>query len=178
MGNESALRAGTAKAKRLIEEHVLNQILIPMAEDALAYIVDKRISDGHNMTGNTINAYVAGLYIKGKLVYMKGSWESVPRPLTHKVYRYSAGNQRWDGETQEHNFPTRGTANHNGATEPDRAIAFVNSFQANPNGWTLVIANGIEYATYEENVYNADTLTGSVDYFKMYHPQFFKPMTD
>lgn len=176
--NTAALRAGTAKAKKLIEDHIVNQILIPMANDMLDYVVKKRISDSHNMTGNTINSYVVGVFVKGRLNYMRGSWESIPRPLTHKVYRYQPGRQRWDGEVQEHMFPTRGTAPHNGAREPDRAIAFINSYQASPNGWTVVIANGIEYATYEENVYGADTLTGSIDYFKVNCNSFFKPIPD
>lgn len=176
--NTAALRAGTAKAKKLIEDHIVNQILIPMANDMLDYAVKKRISDSHNMTGNTINSYVVGVFVKGRLNYMRGSWESIPRPLTHKVYRYQPGRQRWDGEVQEHMFPTRGTAPHNGAREPDRAIAFINSYQASPNGWTVVIANGIEYATYEENVYGADTLTGSIDYFKVNCNSFFKPIPD
>lgn len=176
--NTAALRAGTAKAKKLIEDHIVNQILIPMANDMLDYVVKKRISDSHNMTGNTINSYVVGVFVKGRLNYMRGSWESIPRPLTHKVYRYQPGRQRWDGEVQEHMFPTRGTAPHNGAREPDRAIAFIDSYQASPNGWTVVIANGIEYATYEENVYGADTLTGSIDYFKVNCNSFFKPIPD
>lgn len=176
--NTAALRAGTAKAKKLIEDHIVNQILIPMANDMLDHVVKKRISDSHNMTGNTINSYVVGVFVKGRLNYMRGSWESIPRPLTHKVYRYQPGRQRWDGEVQEHMFPTRGTAPHNGAREPDRAIAFINSYQASPNGWTVVIANGIEYATFEENVYGADTLTGSIDYFKVNCNSFFKPIPD
>ena len=176
--NAAALRAGTAKAKKLIEDHIVNQILIPMANDMLDHVVKKRISDSHNMTGNTINSYVVGVFVKGRLNYMRGSWESIPRPLTHKVYRYQPGRQRWDGEVQEHMFPTRGTAPHNGAREPDRAIAFINSYQASPNGWTVVIANGIEYATFEENVYGADTLTGSIDHFKINCNSFFKPIPD
>lgn len=176
MSNAAALQKGTAKAKKLIEEHIVNQILVPMANDMLDYVVKKRIADGHNMTGNTINSYVVGVFVKGKLTYMRGSWESIPRPLTHKVYRYQPGRMRWDGEEQHSMFPTRGTAQHNGSTEPERAIAFIQSYQANPNGWAVVIANGIEYATYEENVYAADTMTGSVDYFKVYHSLFFKPI--
>lgn len=179
MDNSAVLKAGTAKAKRLIEDHIVNQILIPMANDMLDYVVRKRIADGHNMTGNTINSYVAGVFSKGKLVYQRGSWESIPRPLTHKVSRFQPGRQRWDGEIQEHPFPSKkGAAPHNGTTEPERAIAFIQSYQANPNGWAVVIANGIEYAEFQENAYNADTLTGSIDYFKMDPSRFFNPIPD
>lgn len=175
MDNTEALRKGTAKAKGIIRDHALNTILIPFANGALDYITQRRISEGHNMTGNTVNAYVVGVFEKGKLIYMRGSWESIPKPLTRKVYVYSPGRQRWDGETQEHKFPTQGVVSHNGATEPDRAIAFIQGFQASSKGWTVVVANGIEYASFEENTYGADVLTGSIDYLQMFAPQFIKP---
>ena len=178
MSNAAALQRGSQMAKDMIARHMLNEILVPMADAALDYVVQKRIHDGHNMTGNTINSYVVGVFVKGKLVYRRGSWESIPRPLTHKVYRYQPGRMRWDGEEQHSMFPTRGTAPHNGTTEPERAIAFINSYQASPKGWTLVVANGVEYATYEENVYDADTLTGAYEDFKFTHALHFKPMPD
>lgn len=178
MDNSVALQRGTQMAKDMIARHVLNTILVPMANAALDYVVQKRTHDGHNMTGNTINSYVVGAFVKGKLAYMRGSWESIPGPLTHKVYSYQPGRIRWDGEDQNYRFPTRGTAQHNGSTEPERAIAFIRSYQASPKGWTIVVANGVEYGTYEENVYGADTLTGSFTDFKMTHMLHFKPMPD
>ena len=178
MGNESELRVGTQRAKDIVARHILNKILVPMADAALKTAVDRRIEMGHNMTGNTVNSYVVGVFVKGHLAYMRGSWESVPKPLTHKVVRYQPGRQRWDGDIQEHPFPTRGVVGHNGATEPDRAIAFINSYQANPNAWVLVVANGIEYATFEENVYNADALTGASEDFKFTHQLHFNPLPD
>ena len=178
MSNEAALKLGARRAKEAISRHILNAVLAPMADAALDFVVRKRIVDGHNMTGNTINAYVVGVFVRGKLAYRRGSWEDIPAPLTHKVYSYQPGRMRWDGEVQYSRFPTKGVAQHNGATEPDRAIAFINSYQANPNGWSLVVANGVEYASYEEAVYEADTLTGSYDDFKFNHALHFKPMVD
>lgn len=177
MDNRDILTQGTKTAKKLIEEDIINRILIPTANEILDYVVQKRIHAGHNMTGNTINAYVVGVFAKGNLVYMRGSWESVPAPLKHKVYKYWAGDQRWDGETQEHDFPTKGVAQHNGTKEPDRAISFIKSYNSPSDRYVLVVANGIEYATFEENVYGADTLTGTLDYFKLNHSMFFKPIT-
>lgn len=178
MSNAAALQLGSRRAKEIIARHVLNKILVPMADAALKFALDKRIHDGHNMTGNTVNSYVVGVFVKGKLVYMRGSWESIPKPLTHKVYFYHAGRMRWDGEEQYANFPTRGTAPHNGTTEPERAIAFIKSYQANPKGWAVVVANGVEYGTYEENVYAADTLTGAYEDFKFTHAMHFEPIPD
>lgn len=178
MGNADALRMGRRRAKEIIARHMLNKVLIPMADDALAWVVSHRINSGHNMTGNTVNSYVVGVFVKGRLAYMRGSWESIPSPLTHKVSYYRAGRVRWDGEVQEHSFPTKGTAPHNGSTEPERAIAFINSYRANPNGWVVVVANGVEYAAYEEQVYNADTLTASYQDFQFTHKLHFNPIPD
>lgn len=178
MDNSAALKTGTQRAKDIIARQMLNAILIPMADNALDFALRKRISDGHNMTGNTVNSYVVGVFVNGQLTYRRGSWESIPKPLTHKVYRYQAGRQRWDGETQHSNFPTKGTAPHNGATEPERAIAFINSYKASPKGWTIVVANGVEYAEFEEKVYAADTLTGAFLDFQFTHSMHFKPLPD
>lgn len=175
--NADALSLGTRRAKDIIARHILNSVLVPMADAALDYALNKRIQDGHNMTGNTVNSYVVGVFVKGKLAYMRGSWESIPKPLTHKVYHYQVDRLRWDGERQVHLFKDN-SVQHNGSTEPDRAIAFIRSYQANPKGWTLVVSNGIEYASYEEVTYGADTLTGSYDDFQMTHDMHFKPIRD
>ena len=179
MDNSATLRQGSQIARDLIARHLLNTILVPMANDALAYAVNKRIGDGHNMTGNTVNSYVVGVFVKGRLAYMRGSWESIPRPLRRKLNAgqlFHAGQQRWDEETQKHTFTAE--ISTNGTTEPERAIAFIRSYQANPKGWTIVVANGVEYVTYEENVYDADTLTGAYEDFKFTHQLHFNPLPD
>lgn len=94
MGNADALRMGRRRAKEIIARLMLNKVLVPMADDALAWVVSHRINSGHNMTGNTINSYVVGVFVRGRLAYMRGSWESIPGPLTHKVSYYRAGRMR------------------------------------------------------------------------------------
>ena len=177
--NTAALRAGTAKAKKLIEDHIVNQILIPMANDALDHVVRKRISDGHNMTGNTVNSYAVGVYSKGNLVFMMSSSDGIPHPLRRKLSKgeiFQAGRQRWDGTIQETTF--RAEVSTNGSMEAERSIAFIKSFRPSTKSWVLVVCNGVEYASYQESQMNIDVLTGNYDYAQMSAPSMFNPMPD
>lgn len=179
MNNAAALKAGTAKAKKLIEAHILNQILIPTAKGLIQAAVEGRMSLGHNMTGNTINSYAAGVYENGVLVHIETSAGSIPNPLRRKLgrgQRFYAGSQRWDGETQEHTFTAK--AGSNGTMEAERSIAFLQSHKPSPNGFALVVCNGVEYATYQENEMNIDVLTANFDYAKMFTPSMFKPLPE
>lgn len=179
MNNEAALRAGTAKAKRLIEEHILNQILIPAAKELITDATSGRIALGHNMTGNTVNAYAAGVYSNGTLVQIETSSGSIPGPLRGKLrkgQRFYPGDQRWDGEIQEHMFIAQ--VQTNGSTEAERSIAFLQSHKPTPKGYALVVCNGVEYATFQENMMNIDVLTASFDYAQMFAPSMFHPMSD
>lgn len=179
MDNTAALRAGTAKAKELIREHILNQIFIPAAKDLIQAATQGRISFGHNMTGNTINSYAVGVYVKGQLVHIETSAGSIPNPLRRKLgrgQRFYAGSQRWDGETQEHTFTAQ--VGSNGTMEAERSIAFLQSNKPLPNGYALVACNGVEYATYQENEMNIDVLTANFDYAKMFTPSMFNPIPD
>lgn len=41
-----------------------------------------------------------------------------------------------------------------------------------------MVANGVEYAAYEEQVYDADTLTASYQDFQFAHKLHFNPIPD
>lgn len=177
MSNEAALRRGSQMAKGMITSHILNLILVPAAKELIQDATQARIRLGHNMTGNTVNSYAAGVYVKGKLVHIETSWGSIPNPLRHKLgkgERFYAGSQRWDGDIQDSTFTAQ--VSTNGTTEAERSIAFLQSFKPSPKGWALVVCNGVEYATLQENVVNIDTLTSNFDYAKMFTPAMFKPM--
>lgn len=179
MSNEAALRRGTQMAKDVIARHVLNVMLVPAAKALIRDATQGRISIRHNMTGNTVNSYAAGVYVDGKLVWIETSSGSIPHPLRRKLgrgERFFAGSQRWDGETQEHTFTAK--VSTNGTMEAERSIAFLQSYKPSPKGWALVVCNGVEYATFQENELNIDTLTANFDYAKMFHASFFKPMPD
>lgn len=179
MSNEAALRRGTQMAKDMIARHVLNVMLVPAAKALIKDATQGRISIRHNMTGNTVNSYAAGVYVDGKLVWIETSSGSIPHPLRRKLgrgERFFAGSQRWDGEIQEHTFTAK--VSTNGTMEAERSIAFLQSYKPSPKGWTLVVCNGVEYATFQENELNIDTLTANFDYAKMFHASFFKPMPD
>ena len=179
MSNAAALKAGTAKAKKLIETHMLNQILIPTAKGLIQAATEGRVSLGHNMTGNTINSYAAGVYANGVLVHIETSAGSIPNPLRRKLgrgQRFYAGSQRWEGETQQHNFTAQ--AGSNGTMEAERSIAFLQTQKPSANGFALVVCNGVEYATYQENEMNIDVLTANFDYAKMFAPSMFNPLPE
>lgn len=179
MSNAAALQMGTRKAKEMIARHVLNGIFIPAAKELIKAATQGRIFAGHNMTGNTINSYAAGVYVAGQLLYIETSAGSIPKPLSRKLgkgQRFYAGSQRWDGEMQAHTFTAQ--AGSNGTMEAERSIAFLQSHRPSPKGWSLVVCNGVEYATYQENEMKIDVLTANFDYAKMFAPSMFKPMPD
>lgn len=176
MSNEATLRAGRAKAKRIISEHILLKVLTPMAEKVLTDVVAKRITL-NNMTGNTINSYAVGVYVNGALVLIKTSSSTIPSPLRRKLgmgQKFYAGSQRWDGETQMGTFTAKVPTN--GSMEAERSIAFLQTYNAPANGWSLVVCNGVEYATFQESVLNLDVLTSSWSDMQMFAETYFTPM--
>lgn len=179
MSNAAALRRGTQMAKDMIACHVLNVILVPTAKELIKDATLGRISIGHNMTGNTVNSYAVGVYVNVQLVHIETSSGSILRPLRRELgkgQRFYAGSQRWDGDMQEHTFTAQvGT---NGTMEAERSIAFLQSFRPSPNGWSLVVCNGVEYATFQESMMDIDVLTANFDYAKMFVPSMFKPIPD
>lgn len=179
MDNSGALSLGAERAKNIIARHTLNKVLVPMAESALQFAVNKRIRDGHNMTGNTVNAYAVGAFVKGRLVYMRGSWQSIPRPLRNKLHagqRFRAGSQRWDEEIQGKTFKAK--VDTSGHTEPEKALEFIQSYQAPTDQWSIVVCNGVEYASYQEAAMGIDTLTEAYNDFSFSHRLHFTPIPD
>lgn len=177
MDNSAALRAGGQKAKDIIARHVLNAMLIPFAKDVLDKTVQWRIQNGHNMTGNTINAYAVGVYVRGQLVWMQTPSGTIPGPLQRKLgkrQKFHSGRQRWDEEWQKH--PFKGKVATNGGLEPDRSVAFLRSYKAVSDGWEIVVCNGVEYAAFQENMMKIDVLTASFDYAKMFALTMFNPL--
>lgn len=179
MDNSAALQRGTQMAKDMIARHILNVIFVPAAKELIKDASQGRISIGHNMTGNTVNSYAVGVYVKGQLVHIETSSGSIPKPLRRKLSRgerFYAGSQRWDGDAQVGTFTAK--VSTNGTMEAERSIAFLQSHKPSPNGWALVACNGVEYATYQESELNIDVLTANFDYAKMFIPTMFNPMPD
>lgn len=165
-------------AKDMITHHVLNVILVPATKELIRNASQGRIFAGHNMTGNTVNSYAAGVYLNGRLVHIETSSGSIAHPLRRKLgkgQRFYAGSQRWDGEIQENTFTAQ--IGSNGSMEAERSIAFLQSYKPSDD-WALVVCNGVEYATYQENEMNIDVLTSNFDYAKMFAPTMFKPMPE
>ncbi len=179
MSNAAALQLGNRRAKEIIARHILNVILVPFAKDALQHAIKGRILRGSNMTGNTINSYAAGVYVKGHLAWIETPSGSIPGPLQRKLGRgqkFFTAQQRWDGEIQENTF--KGKVSNNGGKEPERSVSFLKSYKAITDGWEVVVCNGVEYASYQENVMEIDVLTRSYDDAKFMFPTFIKPLPD
>ena len=178
MDNSAALQKGTAKAKKIMYDHIY-LLMTSAAKKLLEDATNGRVFLGHNMTGNTVNSYAVGVYFKGNLVFMMTSSQGIAKPLRRKLgkgQKFYAGSQRWDGETQEHTFAAE--VSTNGTTEAERSIAFIQSYKASDKGWELVVCNGAEYGTFQENQMQIDVLTASFDNAKMFLPAMFKPLPD
>lgn len=163
MDNSAALAKGTAKVRKLIEGHIAD-ILCNVARQLVDNATDLRITLGSNMTGNTVNSYAAGVYVRGNLMSIVTSSGEIPRPLRKKLQkgqRFHAGNQRWDGETQENTFTAE--VQTNASVEAERCLAFLKSHKPSPKGWTIVMCNGVEYASFQESMMGIDTLTRNFD---------------
>lgn len=176
MSNAAALQKGTAKAKHLIEDHMVNQILIPMLAKLVEEAVDARNYDS-NMTGNTINSYGGALFVRGSLRHLYIPDLVVP-PLRGKLKDgdvFEKDSPRWDGDAQRKSFSGSG---NDGSAEPDAITKFLNGYKSQSNGYEIVIANGVNYASYQETQLKLDVLTTNFDYVRMFAPSVFKPLPD
>lgn len=162
MDNTAALRQGRAIMRTIVNDHIANVILSEVAQKLIDDATQGRITLGHNMTGNTVNAYAAGVYAGGQLTRLITSSGSIPAPLQKKLglgQKFHRGRQRWDGEIQERTF--KASVATNGSTEAERSIAFIQSYNAPKDGYALVVCNGVEYAAYQGLVRDIDVLTSN-----------------
>lgn len=176
MNNAAALRAGTAKARKLIEDHIVNQTLIPLLGKLVEEAIDSRNYE-NNMTGNTINSYGGALFVRGELRYMYIP-DLVNPPLRGKLQDgdvFEKDSPRWDDSVQVKSFSGSG---NDGSAEPNAIKVFLKGFKSHSKGYEIVIANGVEYATYQENEMNIDVLTANFNYAKMFAPSMFKPLPE
>lgn len=176
MSNAAALKAGAAKAKQLIEDHMVNKILIPILGKLVDSATQGREGDS-NMTGNTVNSYGGALYVRGQLrnLYIP---DYVEPPLRGKLKDgdvFEKDRPRWDGSAQAKSFSGSGNDN---SVEPNAIKQFLNSYKPQSSGYEIVIANGVDYAVFQETQLKLDVLTGNFDYAKTYAPSMFKPIPD
>lgn len=136
----------------------------------------RREQTRHNMTGNTVNSYAGGLFIDGQLKAMSLG-QPGRSPLRGKLKegeRFRAGRTRWDGDIQQHTFKAK--VNTDGRTEAAASIDFIRAYKPKGKGFTVVVCDGVEYATYQENVHNIDVLTGSFSGAAAILAKNFKPL--
>ena len=161
MSNKAALQAGTARAKKIIQGHISMNLQYALDEIVTMAVRMRRDETKHNMTGNTVNSYAGGLFIDGvlKAVSMGQPGQGPLEEKLRKGGRFKAEQLRWDGDLQQKTF--KAEVDTDGRIEPASSIGFINSYNAKEKGFEVVICDGVEYATYQENVRNIDVLTGS-----------------
>lgn len=161
MNNAAALRAGTARAKKIIRGH--NTVNLQYALDEIVDMATRMRRDEtkHNMTGNTVNSYAGGLFIDGilKAVSIGQPGQSPLQGKLRKGERFRKERLRWDGDLQQSTFKAK--VDTDSRMEPASSIDFINSFKPKGKGLEVLICDGVEYATYQENIRNIDVLTGS-----------------
>lgn len=179
MDNTAALNQGAARMRTIVDAHIANEILVPAAQKLITDATQIRIHAGHNMTGNTINSYAAGVYVRGALTHIVTSSGTIPSPLQRKLglgQKFHRGRQRWDGEIQKGTFTAKVATN--GTTEAERCLAFIRSYKAPANGYAVVVCNGVEYAEYQEFMCNVDVLTQNFNNALSIIQSSFKPLSN
>ena len=175
MDNVSIIKGSRAKLRQMISGHLVTAILIPMAKELKEDAEQKRISEGHNMTGNTVNEYACAVFVDGSRVW--DSFSNMIRPLRTKLHirqRFRAGSQRWDGEIQGKTF--KAPVETSGQRAPDKVYSFLGGYKAIAKGWEVVVCNAVEYASYQETEMGIDVLTSNFNYAQIAHHSFFKPL--
>lgn len=178
MSNTAALQRGAVKARQIIRNHLTEQLKVIMRMLIMQAVGERREDDVNN-TGNTINAYVATLFVDGKLQFTIDSSGMIHSPRRSKLNPGEAvesGTIRWSGTEQR--YTKQYPISTSGGTEPSDAIRFAESYQPKiKNGWEILVCNGVEYATYQENQMKIDVLTNNYDYAKRMELDF-QPMPD
>ena len=175
--NSAALRAGTAKLKQVISKHI-SGCLFNALDRLVQMAADRRAHAGHNMTGNTVNAYAGGLFVEGRLtdLVVCNAGHGPVRVKLRAGEKFVAGAKRWDGDTQEGTYTAE--VDTDATKEPSAAISFIESYKAQPKGWVIVVANGVEYATFQETSKGIDVLTANYAKAETIIFSAFKPIPD
>ena len=175
--NSAALQAGRAKLKQLVRQHI-NGILLNALDQLVQSAADERVRQGHNMTGNTVNAYAGGLFVDGRLneISLCNPGHGPIRVKLRAGEKFIAGRIRWDGDMQDRTFEAK--VDTDATAEPSAAISFIQSYKPQPDGWEIVVTNGVEYATYQETSMGIDVLTSAFGQAQSTVDSHFKPIQD
>jgi hypothetical protein len=155
--NAALFDKGMAKAAKLISQH-LNKILSEAADDLVAEAFSHRVQVGHNMTGNTVTSYAAGVYDNGRLVkvHLGGSKDPVQRKISpYDVF--PAGRIRWDGDVQNGDFAAIVSTDRNYGYNSVRE--WLQGVVPTKNGFQICVMSGVEYASFQEKKLGIDVLT-------------------
>lgn len=160
--NADILQKASDKFLRLVEENIASS-LVEAASRLLVYAGSHK--EYHNLTGNTLTSYMAGIYVNGslrKIVSMYDADMDIDRPTHAKLYRGDGVGviyvEDYDTGRTVHVVKSRliDTDKDYGENTSRR---FLSSYQGRKGSVGIVICTGTEYSEFLEDIKRLDVLT-------------------
>ena len=160
--NRAALDRGFDKARGIIRNKMLRALM--GVELSLAVEAQNRYIPEKSFTGNTWTGTAVGAYADGKLVYYKTTKDLGMQPPVHRKLRLDEV-VHLKSDYLGRDRVIRGSIDTDGGTSEEDAVKFLNRYSPKSK-YSVVVANGSEYAEYVESVLDGDVITGTYNYAK------------
>lgn len=152
--NAKVLDNGFAKGLEIIQDYLVNS-LIKSVKQLLDELPRKKGYFG--FTGQTQTSYMGGIYINGNLRYIIGQQVWTVRPRRGKIPKGKNVFLRYPYEGEER--AVRGEVDITNPSGRQTSLNFLQSYNAQQKGLTVVITTGTEYSEFLETVKGMDVLT-------------------
>lgn len=152
--NAKVLDNGFAKGLEIIQDYLVNS-LIKSVRQLLDELPRKKGYFG--FTGQTQTSYMGGIYINGNLRYIIGQQVWTVRPRRGKVPKGKNVFLRYPYEGEER--AVRGEVDITNPSGRQTSLNFLQSYNAQQKGLTVVITTGTEYSEFLETIKGMDVLT-------------------
>lgn len=152
--NAKVLDNGFARGIEIIQDYLVNS-LIKSVRQLLDELPRKKGYFG--FTGQTQTSYMGGIYINGNLRYIIGQQVWTVRPRRGKVPKGKNVFLRYPYEGEER--AVRGEVDITNPSGRQTSLNFLQSYNAQQKGLTVVITTGTEYSEFLETIKGMDVLT-------------------
>ena len=152
--NAKVLDNGFARGIEIIQDYLVNS-LIKSVRQLLDELPRKKGYFG--FTGQTQTSYMGGIYINGNLRYIIGQQVWIVRPRRGKVPKGKNVFLRYPYEGEER--AVRGEVDITNPSGRQTSLNFLQSYNAQQKGLTVVITTGTEYSEFLETIKGMDVLT-------------------
>lgn len=177
--NKAALDKGFKKAKAIIDNHILKQLV-----NFARMLIDDGVATAsyHNLTGNTLTSLAVGIYYKGNLrtVLLAKDEEYLKPPTEHKL---SKGDGKGVWHVKDYDTGRIVKIPRFRLMETDEkygfetSISFLKSYKSpSESRFGLVMCTGTEYSTYLEAVKDYNVLSTTFMRAKWFSMSQFKPL--